>query len=190
MKLVATAAEIAAGAVVEVTCDKTPKDAFKTIARVFQPPLGAAGIGGLLLEQYLVGDRVYQVEATPPFGASRGVAVALLCLQMGRDRSGRTTARMWVEDYTSARVFGLFVDDAGVAMAGGMVNRAVNKLQPRSVSVLPPATAAGDAAESSRVADDQGEDATQAPANWYPDPTGAAPLRYWDGTSWTGHTAQ
>ena len=28
------------------------------------------------------------------------------------------------------------------------------------------------------------------PANWYPDPAGQARLRYWDGASWTAHTAQ
>ncbi|WP_300267346.1 DUF805 domain-containing protein [Microbacterium sp.] len=26
------------------------------------------------------------------------------------------------------------------------------------------------------------------PANWYPDPSGAQFLRYWDGTAWTAHT--
>jgi Protein of unknown function (DUF2510)/Domain of unknown function (DUF4234) len=29
-----------------------------------------------------------------------------------------------------------------------------------------------------------------APADWYPDPTGQARLRYWDGQNWTQHTAQ
>ena len=28
------------------------------------------------------------------------------------------------------------------------------------------------------------------PAGWYPDPSGQAPQRYWDGAAWTGHTAQ
>lgn len=28
-----------------------------------------------------------------------------------------------------------------------------------------------------------------APANWYPDPSGQARLRYWDGQQWTSHTA-
>ena len=28
-----------------------------------------------------------------------------------------------------------------------------------------------------------------AAAGWYPDPTGAAAQRYWDGSSWTDHTA-
>jgi uncharacterized RDD family membrane protein YckC len=28
------------------------------------------------------------------------------------------------------------------------------------------------------------------PANWYPDPSGQARLRYWDGSRWTDHTAQ
>jgi Protein of unknown function (DUF2510)/Domain of unknown function (DUF4234) len=30
--------------------------------------------------------------------------------------------------------------------------------------------------------------AAQTPADWYPDPTGQARLRYWDGTTWTHHT--
>jgi hypothetical protein len=27
------------------------------------------------------------------------------------------------------------------------------------------------------------------PAGWHPDPWGQKRLRYWDGTQWTGHTA-
>jgi hypothetical protein len=30
---------------------------------------------------------------------------------------------------------------------------------------------------------------TQAPPGWYADPSGAAPLRWWDGTAWTADTA-
>lgn len=29
--------------------------------------------------------------------------------------------------------------------------------------------------------------ATPGPADWYPDPSGAAQLRYWDGAAWTDH---
>jgi uncharacterized RDD family membrane protein YckC len=32
--------------------------------------------------------------------------------------------------------------------------------------------------------------APMPPANWYPDPSGQARLRYWDGARWTDHTAQ
>ena len=32
------------------------------------------------------------------------------------------------------------------------------------------------------------ETATPGPANWYPDPSGAAQLRYWDGAAWTDQT--
>jgi len=31
--------------------------------------------------------------------------------------------------------------------------------------------------------------AAAVPAGWYPDPSGQAPQRYWDGAAWTGHTA-
>jgi hypothetical protein len=32
--------------------------------------------------------------------------------------------------------------------------------------------------------------AAAAPAGWYDDPWRQARLRYWDGTAWTGHTAE
>ena len=35
-----------------------------------------------------------------------------------------------------------------------------------------------------------GEPEPETPADWYPDPTGAARLRYWDGAEWTDHTAE
>ena len=51
--------------------------------------------------------------------------------------------------------------------------------------------------DSSALARDQGHPlppwaprAMVAPANWYPDPSGEARLRYWDGSAWTGHVAQ
>jgi hypothetical protein len=31
---------------------------------------------------------------------------------------------------------------------------------------------------------------SRAPAGWYPDPTGNARVRYWDGSEWTDHTAE
>jgi hypothetical protein len=31
--------------------------------------------------------------------------------------------------------------------------------------------------------------ATATPAGWYPDPQGSGQQRYWDGTTWTDHTA-
>ncbi|MBI1376249.1 MAG: DUF4333 domain-containing protein [Frankiales bacterium] len=32
------------------------------------------------------------------------------------------------------------------------------------------------------------DDAPSVPEGWYPDPAGAAPLRWWDGRGWTGST--
>lgn len=40
------------------------------------------------------------------------------------------------------------------------------------------------------VSADQGGAQVLPPANWYPDPQRVARLRYWDGTSWTQHTAR
>lgn len=34
-----------------------------------------------------------------------------------------------------------------------------------------------------------GAPASVAPAGWHPDPWGQAPLRWWDGSQWTGHTS-
>jgi putative component of membrane protein insertase Oxa1/YidC/SpoIIIJ protein YidD len=37
--------------------------------------------------------------------------------------------------------------------------------------------------------EDLAAEGTDIPADWYPDPSGEARLRYWDGTEWTSHTA-
>jgi len=38
------------------------------------------------------------------------------------------------------------------------------------------------------VASEQGASREAVAPGWHPDPWGAAPLRWWDGTEWTGHT--
>ena len=47
-----------------------------------------------------------------------------------------------------------------------------------------PATAAQPVAAASADAA-----AAEVPAGWYPDPQGVAAQRYWDGSTWTDHTA-
>lgn len=49
--------------------------------------------------------------------------------------------------------------------------------QARLVKGLPPTPSANSQVEAT------------ARADWYPDPTGQARLRYWDGAQWTDHTA-
>lgn len=44
-------------------------------------------------------------------------------------------------------------------------------------------------AETVGVPDEAPSPPTLPPANWYPDPHGLKRLRYWDGSSWTDHTA-
>jgi hypothetical protein len=48
-----------------------------------------------------------------------------------------------------------------------------------SASTIPPIPSAATAAPT----------AAMAPAGWYPDPKGVAAQRYWDGATWTDHTA-
>lgn len=39
------------------------------------------------------------------------------------------------------------------------------------------------------MTDAQNQPKTQAPAGWYPDPSGAPVMRWWDGVTWTEQTA-
>jgi hypothetical protein len=61
--------------------------------------------------------------------------------------------------------------------AAGAPQTATTEQQPAADTAQEPATAQQDAPAA-------------APADWYPDPTGQARLRYWDGGAWTQHTAQ
>ena len=76
----------------------------------------------------------------------------------------------------------------------------VTQQQPTAATQQQPATSAP--AEQPAVSEPAGQTTQQqaaaatpdapaaAPADWYPDPTAQARLRYWDGQSWTQHTAQ
>ena len=59
--------------------------------------------------------------------------------------------------------------------------------QPGAFGQQPYAPAPGGAPAAQPVAAPVGAGA--APADWYPDPRGEKRLRYWDGASWTDHTA-
>lgn len=50
----------------------------------------------------------------------------------------------------------------------------------------PDAAPATERAGGTSVAPSDGVPAARVPAGWYPDPWGAAPLRFWDGAAWTG----
>jgi len=56
-------------------------------------------------------------------------------------------------------------------------------VRPAQTGVAPPAPTSVPATPSPSPA------AAQAPADWYPDPSGKKRLRYWDGSVWTDHTA-
>lgn len=64
--------------------------------------------------------------------------------------------------------------------------------RPRKAVMYSPEAAISQQARLSRGLPPQSPVAAQrsgTPADWYPDPKGEARLRYWDGESWTDHTA-
>ena len=56
--------------------------------------------------------------------------------------------------------------------------------QPTAPAIAPPQVTLQAAGEPVAIA------APISPAAWHPDPHGIARLRYWDGTTWTEHTAE
>lgn len=66
-------------------------------------------------------------------------------------------------------------------------------VSPPAVAGLPPSAPAPPVAAPTVVAPQPAAAPSPAaaspPANWYPDPSGQARLRYWDGARWTEHTA-
>lgn len=64
--------------------------------------------------------------------------------------------------------------------------------RPRPAVVYPPQAAMTQHARMARGLPPGGvlsQAPTSAPAGWYADPTGEARVRYWDGGTWTDHTA-
>ena len=83
---------------------------------------------------------------------------------------------------------------AGVAPQQPVAEQPTATTQPTEATPTAETTqqpATGAAQETAAGQPESGEAApAAAPADWYPDPTGQARLRYWDGGSWTQHTAQ
>jgi hypothetical protein len=61
-----------------------------------------------------------------------------------------------------------------LAIGGGAVAALIVLRRRKAAVTVPSQDAAADA----------------VPADWYPDPSGRARLRYWDGIAWTDHTAE
>ncbi len=65
--------------------------------------------------------------------------------------------------------------------------------RPQPAVVYSPQAAMGQQARMTRGLPPHSETSQRTPnaaqANWYPDPTGQARLRYWDGSRWTNHAA-
>lgn len=82
---------------------------------------------------------------------------------------------------------------AGVFLLGPLVYLFFVYKRPRNAVVYSPEAAMTQQARMARglapKAAPAGAGATDAPADWYPDPTGKARLRYWNGREWTDHTA-
>lgn len=80
------------------------------------------------------------------------------------------------KDATKAREVAQAINQAGKQFA---------QVQVAAVAIAPPTvTLQVPAAQPLAI------DAPISPAAWHPDPHGIARLRYWDGTTWTEHTAE
>jgi hypothetical protein len=132
-------------------------------------------------------------NAVPAFGAAVAIVVLVLLPQAGRRVAaaiagiGGGAALFFLSTVFSLEVpvnylplhdlrAGAFVGLAGglAALAAGIIGA----LGPEPAATQPVAAAAG-AQERTRPT------AALAPAGWYPDPSGQARERYWDGQSWT-----
>jgi hypothetical protein len=78
--------------------------------------------------------------------------------------------------------------DAEVGYFGG-AGPAVGHAQPGAPGAQPAVGAGGAAIPPIPAAAVATPTAAAAPAGWYPDPHGVAAQRYWDGATWTQHTA-
>lgn len=73
---------------------------------------------------------------------------------------------------------------ANVGGAGGGIGQGGGYGQPQAPAAPAPAPGAAAPAAAPPAAAGGGQ-----PADWYPDPRGEKRLRYWDGSTWTDHTA-
>lgn len=168
----------------EGTCASDSCSAFKTFSAVDIILLGL-GVAAILLG--LVGltapGRAPSVLLSLAGLTAFGIVITML-VEFGDDLSSKVGLYLALVA-SIATSLGAMIATPGRAMLApptvGPGGPPRGKIAPGAVS--PGATAPAQPA-SSMPAPSGG-----AAAGWYPDPTGAAAQRYWDGTRWTDHTA-
>ena len=151
------------------------------------------GLTGWTAGKLATGIRVVKDDGTLPAGIGKNVVRQL----------------MWIADsfpyivpYLTGFIVALTNDRnkrVGDLVAGTLVVKAEAAGQPIAAAYAQPGAGyaqpgAGYAQPAGGFGQPQGAGfaqpaATGAPADWYPDPRGEKRLRYWDGASWTEHTA-
>lgn len=97
--------------------------------------------------------------------------------------------------YKDRRAYGFptFWWTAGVVVLGAFVYIFFIYKRPKGPVVFSPAAAISQQAHLVRGLPPRPEQSIpptgSAPADWYPDPTGKARIRYWSGSEWTDHTS-
>ena len=168
----------------EIACGQDSCSAFKTfsVTDIVLLGLGIAGILLGLLGLASPGSVPAALLSAAGFTAF-GVVIAMLT-EFGDDLSTRFGIYLGLAG-AIAMSLGAAISIPGREMVApptvGPGGPPRGKVQPGAVS--PGATAPAQPA-SSMPAPSGG-----AAAGWYPDPTGAAAQRYWDGSRWTDHTA-
>ena len=168
----------------EIACGDDSCTAFKTFS-VTDIVLLGLGIAGILLGLVGLaspGSAPSAVLSLVGFTAF-GMVLAML-VEFGDDLSTRFGIYLALIASIAMGIGAMIATPSGAMVAAPTVGPGGpprGQVQPGAVS--PGATAPAQPASSMPAP------AGGAAAGWYPDPTGAAAQRYWDGSKWTEHTA-
>jgi hypothetical protein len=132
---------------------------------------------------------------TPKMSTDMLPAVDYLA-QHGRSTAVRATVKgnalkAEVVLYTkrSSELHAEWFDQINVPETSGVGSAARPSVDPEPIDVRDPNSVGGKQADPPSATGRSEPPPPLPPANWYPDPQNRANLRYWDGASWTVHTA-